>query len=46
VGVVMLGGGISSELWGTAAGGTDTEVAACWDAEEPCRPRRVLPPVG
>lgn len=27
--VVVLGGGTSSEFWATAAGGTDTEVAAC-----------------
>lgn len=29
VGVVVLGGGISSELWATATGGMDTELAAC-----------------
>jgi len=44
--MATLGGGVSSELWATATDGTDTEFVACWDTEEPCRPRRELPPVG
>jgi len=42
----MLAEVASSELWAAATGGTDTAAVACCDAEEPCRPRRVLLPVG
>lgn len=42
---MTLVGVVSSELWATTTGGTDTEAVACCDAEEPCRPRRVLLPV-